>query len=114
MVQCLLGLWKRVRVSWWSVGRCCLVRISRSVSLGPVMLRSLGAFVHSWRNFGSCLVLLQVLSKSRFVCVSCGCNGILKVSVFLDRSRGLFLLSKSVCREMRSAFLTCCVMSLGG
>ena len=77
-------------------------------------LRSLGAFVHSWRSFGSRLVCFQVLSMSRLVCVSCGCNGILKVSVFLDGSMGLFLLSRSVCRGMRSALLTCCVMSLGG
>ena len=63
------------------VGKCCLVRMSKSVSWGPVTSRNLGGLVQSRCKRWSSFVRVQVLSMFRFRCLLCGCSGILKVGV---------------------------------
>ena len=70
-----------VRAGSAYVGKCCLVRMSKSVSLGPVTSRNLGGPVQSWCKRWSSFVRVHVLRMFRFVCLLCGCSGILKVGV---------------------------------
>ena len=108
----LVETWS-VRVRSACVGKCCLVRISKSVSLGPVTSRNLGGLVQSCCRRWSSFVRVHVLRMFRFVCLLCGCSGILKVGVRVVWA-GLILSMSSECLGICSALLTCWMMSLGG
>ena len=92
----------------------CLVCTRVSISLGPVIGRSVGACCQSLSSFGSCLILCHACLILRLIYVCCGWNGMGRLSPRRSWFCFLGLSMSSDALGILSALSTCWWMSLMG